>query len=143
MHCTRAYASRNPYSHCVPQFHTRSAPLDTMSTQLGITSPLTTRSEDSLMARPSRTTTPTDKDKGIVGMIDKDTHGKRQVCSPTQRVGNGHGISCEGNLPVRRVYKQPRQRVRWACEYCQTTFTTSVTCRTCEHQKCGSCTRDP
>jgi hypothetical protein len=143
VYCIGASARQNTYSNCVPQLHTRSARLDTMPTPLGSISLLTTRLENNLTTGSRRTTSLTNKEKYIMEPTNKDARDKRQVCSPTQRVRDGHGESSEGSFLVRRVYKQLRQRVRWTCEYCQTVFTTSITCHTCGHQKCKNCTRDP
>lgn len=43
-----------------------------------------------------------------------------------------------------RVYRTPRQRVRWVCDECETLFPPdSKTCSTCLHKRCCSCTRLP
>ena len=44
---------------------------------------------------------------------------------------------------VQRVYKKPRQRVRWTCDQCQATFVTRERCRSCGHERCRACARDP
>ncbi|GAB1736670.1 hypothetical protein NU219Hw_g8288t1 [Hortaea werneckii] len=44
---------------------------------------------------------------------------------------------------VQRVYKKPRQRVRYTCDRCQTIFVDAERCRTCGHDRCSDCTRDP
>jgi hypothetical protein len=44
---------------------------------------------------------------------------------------------------VQRVYKQPRQRVRWTCDMCDSLFTSRDTCDNCHHEKCGDCIRSP
>lgn len=44
---------------------------------------------------------------------------------------------------VQRVYRKPRQRVRWQCDKCQTVFVDSHRCRVCDHQRCGDCIRSP
>ena len=44
---------------------------------------------------------------------------------------------------VQRVYKKPRQRVRWSCHACSTMFVDRERCRTCGHDRCKSCPRTP
>ncbi|KAK3079580.1 hypothetical protein LTS18_004503, partial [Coniosporium uncinatum] len=45
---------------------------------------------------------------------------------------------------VQRVYKKPRQRVRWSCEQCQALFVEGeAVCARCGHAKCDTCTRKP
>jgi hypothetical protein len=44
---------------------------------------------------------------------------------------------------VQRVYKKPRQRVRWTCEQCQALFTDRERCQECGHRKCAECIRSP
>lgn len=44
---------------------------------------------------------------------------------------------------VQRVYRKPRQRIRWTCDQCQVVFTERDTCRNCGHQKCVDCIRNP
>lgn len=44
---------------------------------------------------------------------------------------------------VQRVYKKPRQRVRWTCDQCQTMFVERLRCRSCGHERCKSCIRTP
>jgi hypothetical protein len=45
--------------------------------------------------------------------------------------------------PVQRVYKKPRQRVRYTCHHCQALFVDPRTCGACGHGKCDDCTRYP
>ncbi|OQO09486.1 hypothetical protein B0A48_04887 [Cryoendolithus antarcticus] len=48
------------------------------------------------------------------------------------------------NAPfIDRVYKKPRQRVRWTCERCQTPFREHEVCQICDHARCEGCIRDP
>lgn len=50
----------------------------------------------------------------------------------------------ESVIPAsRRVYRQPRQRVRYTCEHCRTIFITANRCIECGHQRCRNCIRDP
>lgn len=44
---------------------------------------------------------------------------------------------------IQRVFKQPRQRVRWNCHQCEAVFTNRDMCSNCQHEKCGNCTRTP
>lgn len=44
---------------------------------------------------------------------------------------------------VQRVYKKPRQRVRYTCDKCQTVFLDRERCRECGHGRCKECTRYP
>jgi len=44
---------------------------------------------------------------------------------------------------IQRVYKQPRQRVRWTCDVCDTAFTSRDRCANCQHAKCDDCIRSP
>ena len=44
---------------------------------------------------------------------------------------------------VHRVYKKPRQRVRWYCDQCQNLLMDRQRCRGCGHPKCEFCTRLP
>nr|OQO15360.1 hypothetical protein B0A51_18376 [Rachicladosporium sp. CCFEE 5018] len=48
------------------------------------------------------------------------------------------------NAPfIDRVYKKPRQRIRWTCERCQTPFREHEVCQSCDHARCDNCIRDP
>lgn len=44
---------------------------------------------------------------------------------------------------VERVYKKPRQRVRYNCEHCTTQFTSKHECSGCGHERCENCPRYP
>jgi hypothetical protein len=44
---------------------------------------------------------------------------------------------------VRRVYRKPRQRVRYNCDRCGTTFAEGDRCRDCGHDRCEDCHREP
>ena len=44
---------------------------------------------------------------------------------------------------IQRVFKQPRQRVRWICDHCDSTFTNRDRCSNCQHEKCVTCIRSP
>lgn len=50
------------------------------------------------------------------------------------------------NVPtpaIQRVYKLPRQRVRWSCDRCDSLFLNRDTCSNCQHHKCQDCIRQP
>jgi hypothetical protein len=43
-----------------------------------------------------------------------------------------------------RVYRRPRQRIRWICEHCSNVFSEgSKVCGECLHKRCDFCTRIP
>lgn len=44
---------------------------------------------------------------------------------------------------VKRVYRKPRQRVRYRCENCNTSFVESDRCVECGHERCNACHREP
>lgn len=44
---------------------------------------------------------------------------------------------------IQRVFKQPRQRVRWICDHCESTFTHRDRCSNCQHERCVGCIRSP
>lgn len=44
---------------------------------------------------------------------------------------------------VQRVYKRPRQRVRYTCERCQLTIVNPDGICDCGHARCGNCVRNP
>ncbi|KAF2772726.1 hypothetical protein EJ03DRAFT_371649 [Teratosphaeria nubilosa] len=44
---------------------------------------------------------------------------------------------------VQRVYKKPRQRVRYTCDQCQAILIDRRTCAHCGHDRCETCTRYP
>ncbi|KAH7089278.1 hypothetical protein FB567DRAFT_329213 [Paraphoma chrysanthemicola] len=44
----------------------------------------------------------------------------------------------------RRTWRKPRQRVRWECEHCHSSFINgSPQCPGCGHERCDKCTRSP
>lgn len=43
---------------------------------------------------------------------------------------------------VQRVYKKPRQRIRYTCDRCETVFADSERCRQCGHERCPDCLRN-
>ena len=44
---------------------------------------------------------------------------------------------------VERVYRKARQRIRWTCHECKTTFIGRADCVNCGHKRCEACTRSP
>jgi hypothetical protein len=53
-------------------------------------------------------------------------------------------VSREEQLRPERVYRQPRQRIRWICDHCQSTFTEgNRVCAECLHKRCDACQRIP
>lgn len=44
---------------------------------------------------------------------------------------------------VKRVYRKPRQRVRYRCENCNAHFVESDRCVECGHERCHACHREP
>ncbi|KAF2494207.1 hypothetical protein BU16DRAFT_67594 [Lophium mytilinum] len=48
------------------------------------------------------------------------------------------------NERPRRMYRRPRQKVRWECEECQTLFVDGASkCEGCGHDRCDTCQRKP
>lgn len=66
-------------------------------------------------------------------------HGKCAVVSEPQ--------SDEEEVPVvravQRVYRKPRQRVRYTCEHCDSLFIDRDRCNGCGHERCTNCHREP
>lgn len=126
-----------------PRSHTPCVTPEVISTQSTSTSS-TTNSTRALRSLPfSCGGLPNEKGSMHGNMVDYKNQDKQQARCQTKKVyGNRQG-NCTTGLPMQRVYKQPRQKVRWRCEHCQTLFTTSHVCRICEHQRCASCVRDP
>jgi len=55
-----------------------------------------------------------------------------------------HNLNRDGPRPaIQRVFKQPRQRVRWTCDLCDSLFTHRDRCSNCQHEKCADCIRSP
>jgi hypothetical protein len=52
--------------------------------------------------------------------------------------------SGDSQLRSERVYRPPRQRVRWICDHCQSTFSEGCrVCAECLHKRCDACSRIP
>lgn len=74
-------------------------------------------------------------------------HQRCESC-PTRTVKTAYG---EDEAPfeptmvatVQRVYRKPRQRIRWQCDQCDTIFADSSRCRKCDHRRCEACVRSP
>lgn len=66
-------------------------------------------------------------------------------CSRCSRnLSNLSYSSGEDPLGPERVYRQPRQRIRWICDHCENTFREdSRVCGECLHKRCGACRRIP
>lgn len=72
----------------------------------------------------------------------------REISSLVWPCGRDESGGNEGDAePSRRperVYRKPRQRIRWVCDHCSTTFLEgSKVCRECLHKQCDVCTRIP
>lgn len=78
-------------------------------------------------------------------------HAKCDLCAPSpdaqlQELGPSSQIPEEEGPMVRavkRVYRKPRQRVRYRCENCNTSFVESDRCFECGHERCNACHREP
>ena len=81
-------------------------------------------------------------------------HRKCDVCSrqlarpvlPPQHLDQIITLEPEAaDSPAReRIWKTPRQRIRWACHECNTTFKfRERICRSCKHDRCDQCSRIP
>jgi len=117
--------------------------LEMISAQPTSTLSLRIQSKDSVTSQSCQIETRVKKNNAAQVIVESDTHDEHQARLPTKQV-EGDCKERRGTWSsVQRVYKPVRQKVRWRCENCQTVFTTSYLCRTCEHQKCTSCTRDP
>lgn len=84
------------------------------------------------------------------------THCNHAICSlcprePTRRdqwAYGPEGRALSGHHPkpiatVERVYRKPRQRIRWTCHECQTMFVDKKDCKACGHARCRDCPRTP
>lgn len=79
-------------------------------------------------------------------------HVKCDLCthspgSQHQEPGPSNQAPEEEEVPmvraVKRVYRKPRQRVRYRCENCNTHFVESDRCVECGHERCQTCHREP
>lgn len=62
--------------------------------------------------------------------------------------GAAEGREISGQQPkpvttVQRVYRKPRQRIRWTCHECETMFIDRKDCKSCGHARCRDCPRTP
>jgi hypothetical protein len=56
----------------------------------------------------------------------------------------GGKVATEPTRRPDRVYRRPRQRIRWICDHCSSVFAEgSKVCGECLHKRCGFCTRLP
>ncbi|KAM3424289.1 hypothetical protein BST61_g11174 [Cercospora zeina] len=71
---------------------------------------------------------------------------------PQSRPRQKHAYSASATSPddeapmvraVQRVYRKPRQRVRYTCEQCSTMFVDRNQCSRCGHERCDDCVRQP
>lgn len=81
-------------------------------------------------------------------------HARCGMCprQPLKSLRLGPMSIVEGKMPateapaappaLERVYKKPRQRVRWTCDKCNGPATREK-CMKCDHKRCGGCLRDP
>ncbi|KAF2217196.1 hypothetical protein CERZMDRAFT_33096 [Cercospora zeae-maydis SCOH1-5] len=76
----------------------------------------------------------------------------RTVWTSQSRPRQKHAHSASATAPndeapmaraVQRVYRKPRQRIRYTCEQCSTMFAGHDQCRRCGHQRCDDCVRQP
>ncbi|PPJ50756.1 hypothetical protein CBER1_07454 [Cercospora berteroae] len=74
------------------------------------------------------------------------------VWKPQARPKQKHALGASSTSPddeapvvraVQRVYRKPRQRVRYTCEQCDTLFVDHDQCRRCGHERCDGCLRQP
>jgi len=73
-------------------------------------------------------------------------HSRCNICpkSRAKFVVEDKGEEVELLPQVKRVYKKPRQRVRWICDSCNEAFLErSKTCEKCGHGRCEKCIRIP
>lgn len=88
----------------------------------------------------------------------RDCHECKQPNNGTTRdscstCGHQFCISCPAQVVptqqllsvplVERVYRKPRQRVRFHCEVCDTQYTGGSRCVRCGHERCEQCPRHP
>lgn len=91
-------------------------------------------------------------------MLPRDRHGcpncghaKCELCAPSTdsqlHEPGSSNQTMEEEAPmvraVKRVYRKPRQRVRYRCENCNTSFVESDRCAECGHERCNACHREP
>jgi hypothetical protein len=134
--------SRAVFQYATLCSNNHTSPLTIMPIESTNTPSLTPRSRGNVAFQPSLVETPTRQDSSPGEIVGKDSHAEQTTKSDRQ----GEGIGKENPRiwpPAQRVYKEPRQKVRWRCEICRTVFTTSKICRTCEHEMCKGCDRDP
>lgn len=70
-------------------------------------------------------------------------HQRCKLCTARQTGENAAPFEPQMVATVQRVYRKPRQRVRWTCDRCASILADSHRCRTCDHLRCESCIRTP
>jgi hypothetical protein len=72
-------------------------------------------------------------------------HTKCEQCPRSPPKGKSIQPSEDETSPfhMQRIYRKPRQRVRFTCEHCNALFTGHDRCRQCGHNRCDECHRDP
>ena len=128
------------YAEDAPQ--SRALPAEQSSQPLEAREPSETHAHDNITSYPG------------LAMYARPRSGQRLVLQPgVDPRPRGDQHSQEGGLvlgqetqmvkTVQRVYKKPRQRVRYTCDRCQTIFVDAERCRSCGHDRCSDCNRDP
>lgn len=76
-------------------------------------------------------------------------HLRCTLCPRWPHKAGKHAQGSPGDAPakpvatVERVYRKPRQRVRWTCDRCQSPFSDRDRCGNCDHERCDDCVRSP
>jgi hypothetical protein len=82
-----------------------------------------------------------------VWRADSRPRGQRPYHHASSLLSSSGGPDDEMIIPmvkaVKRVYRKPRQRVRYTCEDCSTLFIEGDRCHQCGHERCQNCHREP
>ncbi|KAF2429024.1 hypothetical protein EJ08DRAFT_591477, partial [Tothia fuscella] len=74
----------------------------------------------------------------------KCPRGLESMWSCGREENEGNDGDTEPSRKTERIYRKPRQRIRWVCDQCSTTYLEgSQICRDCLHKRCDFCTRIP
>lgn len=73
----------------------------------------------------------------LTGMTSEETYN--HATNPTM-TNDGRPMMFPA---VQRVYRKPRQRIRYMCHECDIPLLQATTCSKCGHQRCGQCRRRP
>lgn len=75
----------------------------------------------------------------------KECPSERTKSDAFNEAGDAAGAAAEQRMvgTVERVYKKPRQRIRWACHECTSVFIGRAACAKCGHERCNKCPRTP